>query len=112
MAARGHGRRLAAALWLVVVAASAASARFVVEKNGVKVLSPRSLRGHHEASIANYGVPDYGGTLTGVVLYPQDAKLATGCDPFGAASPFKSRSGRPVVLLVDRGGMYEYMHHL
>lgn len=106
MAARGHGRRLAAALWLVVVAASAASARFVVEKNGVKVLSPRSLRGHHEASIANYGVPDYGGTLTGVVLYPQDAKLATGCDPFGAASPFKSRSGRPVVLLVDRGGCY------
>ncbi|CAN6240846.1 unnamed protein product [Urochloa humidicola] len=42
------------------------SARFIVEKNSVTVLSPRSLRGHHEAAIANYGVPEYGGTLTGV----------------------------------------------
>ncbi|KAL6843890.1 hypothetical protein ACP4OV_026461 [Aristida adscensionis] len=98
-------RKLAAVAWLVVVSmASLASARFIVEKNSIKVLHPRSLRGHHEAAIANYGVPEYGGTLTGVVLYP-DARLATGCTPFGSAR-FRSRSGRPVVLLVDRGGCY------
>ncbi|KAE8819790.1 vacuolar-sorting receptor 7-like [Hordeum vulgare] len=110
MALHGHGGRrgrlAAAAVWLVVVTtASVASARFVVEKNSIKVLSPHSLRGRHEAAIANYGVPDYGGTLTGVVLYPADTSLATGCKPFGATA-FKSRSGRPVVLLVDRGGCY------
>lgn len=101
---QGHERRLAAVACLVVTMASLASARFVVEKNSIKVLSPRSLRGHHEAAIANYGVPDYGGTLTGVVLYP-DAKLATACEPFGGEK-FRSPSGRPVVLLVDRGGCY------
>jgi hypothetical protein len=104
----GHGRRLAAAAWAwlaVSMMASLASARFIVEKNSVKVLSPRSLRGHHEAAIANYGVPEYGGRLTGVVLYPEDPKLATGCGPFGDKK-FRSPSGRPVVLLVDRGGCY------
>ncbi|XP_052151875.1 vacuolar-sorting receptor 7-like [Oryza glaberrima] len=103
-------RRLAAALCLAVAAVSVAvaTARFVVEKNSVKVLSPRSLRGRHEAAIANYGVPDYGGTLTGVVVYPADARLADGCRPFGeaAAKALRSRSRRPVVLLVDRGGCY------
>lgn len=104
----GHERtRLAAAAWawLAVSMASLASARFIVEKNSVTVLSPRSLRGHHEAAIANYGVPEYGGTLTGVVMYPEDPKLATGCGPFGDKK-FRSPSGRPVVLLVDRGGCY------
>lgn len=95
-------RRLAAALCLAVAAVSVAvaTARFVVEKNSVKVLSPRSLRGRHEAAIANYGVPDYGGTLTGVVVYPD--KKATGCAEFDAK--FKSKSRRPVILLLDRGG--------
>ncbi|KAM0916844.1 hypothetical protein ACQ4PT_009877 [Festuca glaucescens] len=107
MAMQGGGeRRLAAALCLVLATASVASARFIVEKNSVKVVSPHSLRGRHEAAIANYGVPDYGGTLTGVVLYPADAKLANGCKPFDATAPFKSRSGRPVVLLVNRGGCF------
>uniref|UniRef100_A0A0D9W9B4 EGF-like calcium-binding domain-containing protein n=1 Tax=Leersia perrieri TaxID=77586 RepID=A0A0D9W9B4_9ORYZ len=106
-------RRLAAVVFLAVAAASVATARFVVEKNSVRVLSPRSMRGHrHEAAIANYGVPDYGGTLTGAVVYPSDAGLADGCTPFstGDASsppkPLRSRSRRPVVLLVDRGGCY------
>jgi hypothetical protein len=45
-------------------------------------------------------VPDYGGTLTGVVIYPD--KKATGCDDFD--TKFKSKSRRPVILLIDRGG--------
>ena len=105
---RGHELRLdaAACAWLAVsMMASLASARFIVEKNSVKVLSPRSLRGHHEAAIANYGVPEYGGTLTGVVLYLEDPKLATVCGPLGDKK-LRSPSGRPVVLLVDRGGCY------
>uniref|UniRef100_M8CSG7 Uncharacterized protein n=1 Tax=Aegilops tauschii TaxID=37682 RepID=M8CSG7_AEGTA len=89
---------------VAVLAAMVAPARgrFVVEKSSVRVLAPEHIRGHHDAAIGNFGVPDYGGTLTGVVLYP--AKKATGCAEFPAK--FKSKSGRPVVLLLDRGECY------
>ncbi|XP_020103412.1 vacuolar-sorting receptor 7-like [Ananas comosus] len=94
---------LAALLVLLVVATvSSVSGRFIVEKSRVRVVSPHSIRGRHEAAIANYGIPDYGGTLTGVIMYPD--KKTTGCEPFDA--PFKSKTRRPVVLLLDRGGCY------
>jgi hypothetical protein len=80
--------------------AVAVRGRFVVEKSSVRVLAPKHIRGHHDAAIGNFGVPDYGGTLTGVVIYPD--KKATGCDDFD--TKFKSKSRRPVILLLDRGG--------
>ncbi|XP_052158315.1 vacuolar-sorting receptor 6-like [Oryza glaberrima] len=86
----------------VVGAAVPAMGRFVVEKSSVRVLSPEHIRGHHDAAIGNFGVPDYGGTLTGVVVYPD--KKATGCAEFDAK--FKSKSRRPVILLLDRGECY------
>lgn len=82
--------------------AAAVEGRFVVEKSSVRVLAPEHIRGHHDAAIGNFGVPDYGGTLTGAVLYPPDKKEANGCAPF--ASKFTAKSRRPVVLLLDRGG--------
>ena len=87
---------VAAQLWLIV----AVRGRFVVEKSSVRVLAPEHIRGHHDAAIGNFGVPDYGGTLTGVVIYPD--KKATGCAEFD--TKFKSKSRRPVILLLDRGG--------
>ena len=87
---------VAVLLWLVV----AVRGRFVVEKSSVRVLAPEHIRGHHDAAIGNFGVPDYGGTLTGVVIYPD--KKATGCAEFD--TKFKSKSRRPVILLLDRGG--------
>jgi hypothetical protein len=100
--------------WFLAVAVVVAAAmvampvqgRFVVEKSSVRVLAPEHIRGHHDAAIGNFGVPDYGGTLTGVVLYP-DAK-ATGCAEF--PRKFKSKSGRPVILLLDRGGTPANLH--
>ncbi|XP_072969705.1 vacuolar-sorting receptor 6-like [Typha angustifolia] len=89
------------ALFLAVFASSA-TARFVVEKSSVSVISPEQIRGHHDAAIANFGVPDYGGTMTGVVIYPD--KKSDGCKEFD--NQFKSKSGRPVILLVDRGECY------
>ncbi|RWW75414.1 hypothetical protein BHE74_00016574 [Ensete ventricosum] len=88
---------------LVAVAIRLAAGRFVVEKESISVVSPQSLRGHHAAAIANFGVPNYGGTLTGVVVYP--GKQKNGCEAFGG-DPFRSKSGRPVILLVDRGDCY------
>jgi hypothetical protein len=84
----------------LLMAVAAVQGRFVVEKSSVRVLAPEHIRGHHDAAIGNFGVPDYGGTLTGVVIYPD--KKATGCDDFDAK--FKSKSRRPVILLLDRGG--------
>lgn len=98
--------RLAAAFAVAVLSGvlilmPPASGRFVVEKESLAVLSPESIKGRHDASIANFGVPNYGGTLTGVVIYPDEGR--TGCDAF-EDGPFHSKSKRPVILLVDRGG--------
>jgi hypothetical protein len=87
---------------LLVTIISTATSRFIVEKNTVKVLSPEDLAGEREAAIANYGIPNYGGTLTGVIVYP-DSKT-NGCEEFD--TKFKSMSNRAVILLVDRGGIY------
>ncbi|PWZ07847.1 Vacuolar-sorting receptor 6 [Zea mays] len=99
--AAGRAPWLAAGL-VAVLMVVAARARFVVEKSSVRVLAPEHIRGHHDAAIGNFGVPDYGGTLTGVVIYP-DTK-PTGCDDFDAK--FKAKSRRPVILLLDRGECY------
>ena len=110
MARVGDACRFLALVVVVAVMATVrpARGRFVVEKSSVRVLAPEHIRGHHDAAIGNFGVPRYGGTLTGVVLYP-DAK-ATGCAQFPAK--FKSKSGRPVVLLLDRGGTHIVLHSL
>ncbi|KAJ3679267.1 hypothetical protein LUZ60_017278 [Juncus effusus] len=78
------------------------SCRFIVEKNSIRVISPHHIRGHHDAAIANYGVPNYGGTLIGVVIYPD--KNSNGCEKFDTT--FKTKSRRPVILLLDRGECY------
>lgn len=93
--------QLAVLAVLLAVAIRLAAGRFVVEMESISVVSPTSLRGRHAAAIANFGVPNYGGTLTGVVVYPDKGR--TGCNAFGG-DPFRSKSGRPVILLVDRGG--------
>lgn len=76
---------------------------FIVEKSSIKVLSPMSLRSKHDGAIGNFGVPKYGGTLLGSVVYPgKDASY--GCEAFDVNKPFKSKSFRPTILLLDRGG--------
>ncbi|XP_066395522.1 vacuolar-sorting receptor 1-like [Miscanthus floridulus] len=94
---------LALALALV---AHRAAARFVVEKNSLRVTSPAALRGVYECAIGNFGMPQYGGTMHGVVVYPKaDAKA---CRPFDDSGlSFKPKpGGLPVFLLVDRGDCY------
>lgn len=77
----------------------------MVEKSSVSVLSPSKYKSKHDSAIANFGIPDYGGSIIGVVVRPSKNVMA--CDPFDET--FKSSSGRPVFLLVDRGGMFRYM---
>ncbi|XP_019150634.1 PREDICTED: vacuolar-sorting receptor 6 isoform X2 [Ipomoea nil] len=78
--------------------------RFIVEKSSISIVSPYSMHAKYDASIGNFGVPDYGGSLVGTVVYP--SKGAFGCSAFEGDKPFKSKTPRPNILLVDRGECY------
>lgn len=93
-----------ASLFLIVVSIllSSVESRFIVEKSSVSIVSPYDLSSKHDAAIGNFGVPDYGGSMVGTVVYPQ--KGSVGCSPFDGDKPFKSKSHRPTILLLDRGG--------
>ncbi|KAF9680111.1 hypothetical protein SADUNF_Sadunf06G0086200 [Salix dunnii] len=83
--------------------------RFVVEKNSLKLTSPESLKGVYECAIGNFGVPQYGGTLVGTVVYPKANQKA--CIRFDEVDiSFKSRpGGLPTFVLADRGGLIGVM---
>ncbi|RDX88078.1 Vacuolar-sorting receptor 1, partial [Mucuna pruriens] len=82
------------------------TAKFVVEKNSLTVTSPDSIKGTHDSAIGNFGIPQYGGSMAGTVVYPKDNKK--GCkefDEFGVS--FKSKPGQlPTIVLLDRGSCF------
>ncbi|EOA23646.1 hypothetical protein CARUB_v10016844mg [Capsella rubella] len=80
--------------------------RFVVEKNNLKVTSPESIKGVYECAIGNFGVPQYGGTLVGTVVYPKSNQKA--CKSYNDFDiSFKSKPGRlPTFVLIDRGDCF------
>lgn len=89
-------------LWCVwILLCGSCMGRFVVEKNNLKITSPKSLRGIYNCAIGNFGVPKYGGTMIGSVVYPNVNQ--NGCSSFDGS--FSSRPGSfPTFVLVDRGG--------
>ncbi|XP_058069871.1 vacuolar-sorting receptor 3-like [Magnolia sinica] len=91
-------------LWLLLGARiPSVLARFVVEKNSLRVTSPDAIRGNHDSAIGNFGIPQYGGSMAGKVVYPKENKK--GCVEFGES--FKAKSGKlPTFLLLDRGDCF------
>lgn len=85
---------------------NSAMSRFVVEKNSLSVSSPDSIKGTHDTAIGNFGIPQYGGSMAGTVLYPKDnRKGCRGFDEVGVN--FKSNPGAlPTFVLVDRGDCF------
>ncbi|KAJ7946157.1 Vacuolar-sorting receptor 1 [Quillaja saponaria] len=81
-------------------------ARFVVEKNSLTVTSPEKIKGTHDSAIGNFGIPQYGGSMAGTVVYPKDnQKGCKGFDEFGIS--FQKKPGAlPTLLLVDRGDCF------
>ncbi|XP_031480119.1 vacuolar-sorting receptor 3-like isoform X2 [Nymphaea colorata] len=81
-------------------------AKFVVEKNSLTITSPDSIKGTYDSAIGNFGVPQYGGSMAGTVVYPKEN--GKGCevfDQFGLS--FKSKLGAlPNFVLVDRGDCF------
>ncbi|CAK9172510.1 unnamed protein product, partial [Ilex paraguariensis] len=87
-----------------------AMGRFVVEKNSLTVTSPDSIKGNHDSAIGNFGIPQYGGSMAGTVVYPKEnRKGCRGFDEFGIS--FNSKPGAlPTFVLVDRGGRYPFVN--
>eukprot|EP00217_Crustomastix_stigmatica_P016077 CAMPEP_0183792688 /NCGR_PEP_ID=MMETSP0803_2-20130417/2733_1 /TAXON_ID=195967 /ORGANISM="Crustomastix stigmata, Strain CCMP3273" /LENGTH=687 /DNA_ID=CAMNT_0026037053 /DNA_START=123 /DNA_END=2186 /DNA_ORIENTATION=- len=98
-------RRAIAATALAAVALAAlggADASFVVEQGKLKILFPPMAQGTYNVSLANFGVPFYGGELQARVVYPPTNRDA--CAPFGGWSAGEGADpGEPTVVMVDRG---------
>ncbi|KAK6143646.1 hypothetical protein DH2020_023994 [Rehmannia glutinosa] len=111
----GFSTRLKAAIllvFLVLILTELVAGRFVVEKNSLRVTSPDSIKGTHDSAIGNFGIPQYGGSMAGTVVYPKDNKK--GCksfDDFGIS--FKAKPGAmPNFVLVDRGDLKRFVLRL
>jgi hypothetical protein len=93
---------------LISLIAPRSIARFVVEKNSLRVTSPDKIKGTYDSAIGNFGIPQYGGSMAGAVVYPKDNKK--GCKEFdGFGISFQSKPGAlPTFVLVDRGGIYPF----
>ncbi|XP_038684742.1 vacuolar-sorting receptor 3-like [Tripterygium wilfordii] len=91
-------------LFLSVVPNSVA--RFVVEKNSLTVTSPEGIKGTHDSAIGNFGIPQYGGSMAGAVVYPKENRK--GCREFSEVGiSFQSKPGAlPTFVLVDRGDCF------
>ncbi|CAI5516101.1 unnamed protein product [Closterium sp. Naga37s-1] len=81
-----------------------ASARFVVESHSLMINSPDKIRGEYLSAIANFGIPQYGGSLQGTVVYP--AKSNDMCKPYKGNDLATKAGGMPNIVIVDRGGCY------
>lgn len=82
---------------------SSVSCRFVVQEQSLKVTS-ESLKGTFSSAIANFGIPQYGGSMSGILVY-QGGEKAQGCARALQGTSLKTGTGElPKILLVDRGG--------
>lgn len=83
-------------------------ATFMVEENALTVSTPESLKGTYQSAIGNFGVPQYGGTLSGFVMLP--TVNLKGCDRF-PDNHFRPNVGaRPNFALIERGGKILPLH--
>ncbi|XP_059462172.1 vacuolar-sorting receptor 1-like [Corylus avellana] len=80
--------------------------RFAVKTDSLRVTSPSSLEGVYPCAIGNFRVPQFGGSMVGIVAYPISNRKA--CKSFdGVDISFKSNlGGLPTFLLADRGDCY------
>ncbi|QCE08444.1 vacuolar-sorting receptor 1-like [Vigna unguiculata] len=92
--------------FLVLFLSAPSMAKFVVEKNSLTVTSPDNIKGTHDSAIGNFGIPQYGGSMAGNVVYPKDNKK--GCKEFDESGiSFKSKPGAlPTIVLLDRGNCF------
>lgn len=91
--------------FLLLSLTPSSTAKFLVEKNSLRVTSPDSIKGTYDSAIGNFGIPQYGGSMAGNVVFPKDNQK--GCKEFDESGiSFKSKAGAlPTFVLLDRGSM-------
>ncbi|CAE6029973.1 unnamed protein product [Arabidopsis arenosa] len=99
MSTSNKGTVLALILALTMVVVNGVSPRFFVEKSSLTVLNSWKMGAKHDAAIANFGIPNFGGFMIGSVVYAGQG--AKGCDSFNKT--FTPKSPYPTILLIDRG---------
>ncbi|CAH8264765.1 unnamed protein product [Arabidopsis lyrata] len=99
MSTSNKGTVLALILALTMVVVNGVSPRFFVEKSSLTVLNSWKMGAKHDAAIANFGIPNFGGFMIGSVVYAGQG--AYGCDSFN--KNFNPKSPYPTILLIDRG---------
>lgn len=82
--------------------------KFVVETNSFKVTYPAAINGSYQCAIANFGIPRYGGSITGNVVYPESNQLA--CSNFENETFIGKTKQSPLFLLADRGGNFVWSY--
>eukprot|EP00245_Coleochaete_scutata_P007116 TRINITY_DN22212_c0_g1_i1.p1 TRINITY_DN22212_c0_g1~~TRINITY_DN22212_c0_g1_i1.p1 ORF type:complete len:617 (+),score=103.94 TRINITY_DN22212_c0_g1_i1:108-1958(+) len=80
------------------------AAKFVVEKHSLTITSPSKLKGDYDSALANFGIPQYGFSMAGMIFYPEDG-YQFGCQKFQDKNiDFKSKPGSlQSIVLLDRG---------
>ncbi|KAE8723725.1 Serine/threonine-protein kinase Nek5 [Hibiscus syriacus] len=59
-------------LFPLLFAIGSCGARFVVEKNSLRVTLAEKIKGTYNSAIGNFGIPQHGGSMVGTVAYPKD----------------------------------------
>ncbi|KAK9804303.1 hypothetical protein WJX72_005862 [[Myrmecia] bisecta] len=91
-------------LWLAATLLPASSlGQWVVETNSFRIKEPSNLAGEFDAAIGDFGVPLYGASLVGELVYL--TANDKGCSVFDKHLTGKA-GNLPVILLVDRGDCY------
>jgi hypothetical protein len=69
-------------------------------EDSLRVTSPDSIKGTYDSAIGSFGIPQYGGSMAGSVVYPKDNQK--GCKEFDESGiSFKSKSGAfPTIFLL------------
>lgn len=69
--------------------------------SALKILAPMDMRGEVPHTSASFGVPNYGGSITGQLFYWPQKHL--GCEPLDRNLIPESHRGRTIIVVLDRG---------
>ncbi|XP_044948450.1 vacuolar-sorting receptor 1-like [Hordeum vulgare subsp. vulgare] len=76
-------------------------------KSRLRVMSPPELEGAYGCASADFGFPQHGGSMTGVVVYPRyNGQACSNFDEYGISLRSRRAGALPVFLLVDRGDCF------
>ncbi|KAF7056867.1 hypothetical protein CFC21_064239 [Triticum aestivum] len=94
-------------IWAAILGCCHGQSEVSRRNSRLRVMSPPELEGTYGCASTDFGFPQHGGSMTGVVVYPRRNTMAcTSFDDFGISLRSRPAGALPVILLVDRGECY------